>query len=137
MRILVPNLDMEKPPGERFAPQVREEIAEVAPSTVNDGEITTRKLDERAVTSPKIGLGAVESENIGTKQVKRDNLDDQAVGTDQLDDESVTAAKVGPGVMTVFDSSGNPIQAATLVVTSAEWAALTPEPNTFYEVLDD
>lgn len=135
-KILVPNLDMDKPPGQRFAPQVREEIAEVAPSTVNDGEITTNKLDDRAVTNPKIALGAVQSENIGAKQVKTANIDDQSVGTDQLDDEAVTPDKAGPGVMTVFDSSGNPIQAATIVVTDQEWSSLTPAPNTFYEVLD-
>ncbi|MFA5707948.1 hypothetical protein [Mycolicibacterium sp.] len=135
---LIPYLDLEKPAGERLPPQMREEIAEVAPSTLNDGQVTTPKLRDRAVESAKIGLGAVQAENIGGKQVKTGNLDDGAVGAEQIAPEAVQAEHAGTGVMTVYDAGGNPIEARTVVLTASEHAALTdPDPNTFYDVTDD
>lgn len=128
--------DPEAPAGQRLPPEVREEIAEVAPSTLNDGEVTTNKLDDGAVTHPKLAANAVHSENIAAKQVKAPNIDDGAVGTPQLDDGAVTAAKAGLGVVTVYDDEGNPISLTAVPMSDANYAALvTKDPNTLYLTL--
>lgn len=138
MAKLVPYLDTSKPRGERLSPEMREEIAEVAPSTLNDGEVKTAKLADGAVTESKLAAGAVTSAKIATKNVKTVNLDDSAVGTPQLAAGAVTAAKAGIGVMAVFDSAGNPLAAKTVVITVSGYQQLNPpDPNTFYEVLAD
>ncbi|OHU29009.1 hypothetical protein [Mycobacteroides chelonae] len=138
MAQLIPYLDLSKPRGQRFAPEVNEEIAEVAPSTLNDGEVKTAKLADGAVTEPKLAPGAVTSPKIANKAVKATNLDDSAVGTPQLAAGAVTAAKAGIGVMAVFDSAGNPLAAKTVVITVSGYQQLNPpDPNTFYEVLAD
>lgn len=138
MTLLVPYLDTTKKPGEKLAPQMREEINEVAPSTLNDGVVSTQKLAENAVTTPKLGPGAVTSPKIASKGVKTANIDDGAVGTLQLAAGAVTAAKAGVGVMAVFDSAGNALSAKSVVITASGYAQLNPpDPNTFYEVLAD
>ncbi|MEU9805414.1 hypothetical protein [Mycobacterium sp. NPDC050853] len=130
-------LDMSKPVGQRFAPQVREEIVEVAPSTLNDNAVSTQKLADNAVTEPKLAPGAVSSTRIATKGVKTVNIDDAAVGTAQLASGAVTAAKAGIGVVTVHDSAGNAIKVDMVPMTSIAYAALTTkDPNTLYLLSD-
>ena len=137
MAELVATLDMTKPAGQRLAPQVRAEIEEVAPSTLNDGQVTTAKLGDSAVTEAKIKAGAVTTTKIGTKAVKAANIDDDAVGTDQLADDAVTADKAGIGLVVGYDAAGNPIKFRLVPMTSAAYAALaSKDPNTFYHLTD-
>ena len=51
MSDLIAGLDLSKPIGQRFGPLVRAEIEAVAPSTVNDGDITEPKLDNDSVST--------------------------------------------------------------------------------------
>lgn len=122
--------------GERLAPEVRQEIAEVAPSQVLNGSITTAKLRDKAVTEEKLADGAVTSPKIATGGVKAVNLDAGAVTTDKLDAGSVTADKAGVGVVTARNSSGDPITLTGVPITAADYASLSPpDPNTLYVVL--
>lgn len=130
---VVATLDTDAEPGEKFSPQVRAEIAEVAPSTLNDGAVTTPKVADEAITNPKLAPGAVHSENIAAGEVKADNLAAGAVGTAALDDGSVTDTKAGPGVMTTHDDEGNAITLGVVLISDADYAALgAPDPNTLY-----
>ncbi|SII65168.1 Uncharacterised protein [Mycobacteroides abscessus subsp. abscessus] len=134
---VVPYLDMSAPRGQRLAPEMREEIAEVAPSTLNDGAVKTAKLAEGAVTEPKLAAGAVTSPKIASKGVKAVNIDDAAVGTAQLAAGAVTAAKAGVGVVTAHDSAGNAIKLDAVPMTSTDYTALTTkEPNVLYLLSD-
>jgi hypothetical protein len=127
--------DTDAPDGEKFvSPLVRAEIEVVAPSTLNDGDVSTVKLDDEAVTTAKLGPGAVTTSKIGAKEVKTANLADEAVDEDQLADGAVTAEKAGQGVVTVHDD-GAPITLDVRFLTVAAYAALvSPDPNVFYAV---
>lgn len=132
MAKLVPYLDTEKPAGQQLSPEMRAEIAEVAPSGLTNGSVTTAKLAEKAVATAKLADGAVTSTKIATNGVEAVNLGPGAVTTTKLDDNSVTAAKAGLGVVTAFDKDGNPIDAPTVFMTQTEYAAITPVPGVTY-----
>ncbi len=125
-------IDLSKPEGAQLAPQVIAEIERVAPSTVNDGSITAPKLATAAVTAPKIAAGAVTAPAIGNGEVKNANLGTNSVTTAKIQDNAITPAKAGPGVMTVFDASGNPLAAKLVVMSYAAYGAITPDPTTLY-----
>jgi hypothetical protein len=119
--------------GERLAPEVRAEIAEVAPSTVLNGSITAAKLADDAVTQAKIYPGAVGPTEIAVAGVETTNLDDGAVTTSKLDNDAVTPAKCGTGVVTGVDSSDNATETVLKFVSAAQYAAIgSPSPNTVY-----
>ncbi|ACF34003.1 tail fiber protein [Mycobacterium phage Phaedrus] len=125
--------DPAKPPGQRLAPEVRAEIAIVAPSGLNDGAVTTIKLDEGAVTEPKLGYGSVTSTKIAAGGVELVNMAQESVDTAQLVDDSVTDEKAGPGVMQCHDDAGNPVTFDFVPMTAESYAALTTKaPNTLY-----
>lgn len=129
--------DTSAEPGERLAPEVRAEISEVAPSTLNDEAVTEQKIAERAVTNPKLGLGAVHTENIGTGEVDTENIADKAVGRSQIDDDAVGPDQVGVGIVTAHDTDGNPVASDTVKMTAAQYEALpSPNPNTRYYIVE-
>ena len=131
-------IDTAKPAGERLDPLVREEIDEVAPSTVDAGDIETEHLQDLAVTTAKLNNGAVTSPKIATKGVKTANVDDAAIGTPQLADNAVTAAKAGTGVSKAFDAAGNAIENAFVFVTTEQYDILDTggdlDPNATYMI---
>lgn len=130
--------DLAKPPGQRFAPEVVEEISEVAPGSPPDGSITARKLAPLAVEHDKIAADAVHSENIAPGAVKSTNLGSSSVSTAKIADGAVTGAKAGAGVATAWDAAGNPITMGFVPITSAAYAQLpSPDPNTTYFLYDE
>ena len=128
--------DPAQPVGERLAPEVRAEIAELAPSTVDNGSITTAKLADDAVTTAKLAPGAVTSVEIATGGVSAVNLATDAVTTVKLADGAVTGDKVGTGVMKAYDSAGNAISLRGVPITAAAYGAITPDPGTVYLISD-
>jgi hypothetical protein len=134
MSLLVPFVDMSKPVGERLAPQMRQEIEEVAPSGLTNGAVTTAKLAEKAVATGKLADGAVTTEKIATSGVETLNLAPGAVTTAKLDDDAVTADKAGLGVVTAYDKDGNPIDVKTVYMKQSEYAAITPVPGVEYRL---
>lgn len=137
MAELLIGLDLSKPAGQQLAPQVRAEIAEVAPSVVVNGSITTAKLAPDAVTGPKLAPGAVDTVRIATNGVETVNVQNGAISTAKLADGAVTLEKAGPGVMAVVDVAGDALQVTAMKLTAAQYAAITtPDPNTWYFITD-
>ena len=118
--------------GERLAPEVRTEIAVVAPSTVLNGSITTAKLAELSVATGKIIDGSVTTAKIATNGVESVNIKALAVTTAKIADDAITPAKCGTGVPTAVDVTGNALETVFKYLTAAQYAALTPDANTFY-----
>lgn len=130
-------LDLTQEPGEQLSPEMRAEIAVIAPSVVNAGSITTNKLHDDAVTHDKLGPEAVQPDNLAENAVENAALADAAVHTDNLADAAVTLAKAGVGVATATDKTGTP---RSLEIsgpyTAAEYGAIVggPDPNTLYVI---
>lgn len=134
---LVAGLDLSKPPGERLPPEVVEEIKLVAPSSVENGAISTDKLRDGAVTSQKLAPGAVDELAIGNGQVKNAALATGSVSENKIADRAVTPAKCGTGVVTSYDATGNAVETDIRYLTSAQFAALAAkDPNALYATLD-
>lgn len=130
---LVPTIDTSKPAGEQLSPEMRAEVAAVAPSAVLNNSITTAKMADNAVTEPKINAGAVTSPKIATGGVETVNLADGAATTPKIADNAVTAAKAGVGVCTAVDADDEPIENVFKFMTEAEYAEiLAPDPNVTY-----
>lgn len=130
-------LDLSQPVGERLPPEVIAEIKVVAPSSVENGAITTDKLRDDGVTSRKLAPGAVDERAIGNGQVKNAALGNGAVSESKIADDAVTPAKCGTGVVTATDATGTAVETAIRYVTSAQFAALTTkDPNVLYATLD-
>ena len=128
-------LDLDAPPGERLSPEMRAEIAEVAPSAVVNNSITTAKLRDGAVTRAKLGTGAVGADELDSAAVATAKLADSAVTAAKIADDAVTPAKCGTGVVTAVDSAGNPTETIIRFLTSAQYAAIgSPDPNTTYMI---
>lgn len=128
----VVTLDPEKPPGQQLAPEMRSEISFVAPSTVNDGDITTPKLKNLAVAREKIALGAVGSQQIAAGGVETGNVADGAIVAAKLGPHAVGPDKTGVGVVTAANADGGARELKQVPCTAAEYAALQPDPNTLY-----
>ena len=127
------SLDLDAAEGERLSPQMRAEIATVAPSAVVNNSITTAKLRDAAVTRAKLAAGAVGTSEIDTAGVGTANLASGAVTADKIAADAVTPAKCGTGVVTAVDSSGNAVETVVRFLTSAQYAAIgSPDPNTTY-----
>lgn len=119
--------------GERLSPEVRTEIAAVAPSAVLNGSITTAKLADLSVTTGKVVDGAVTTAKIATNGVEAVNIKAAAVTSAKIAADAVTPDKCGTGVPTAVDSSGNPAETVIQFVTAVQYAAIsTPDPNTLY-----
>lgn len=118
--------------GERLAPEVRTEIAYIAPSAVVNGSITTAKLADLSVSTGKIVDGAVTGTKITAAAIGTSHLVTAAVTADKLGTDAVTPDKCGTGVPTAVDSSDNPVETVFKFVTAAQYGALTPNSNTVY-----
>lgn len=114
-------------------PEMRAEIAILAPATVGPNTITqdkladqsvgTAQLQDQAVGAPELALGAVGAQQLALG----------AVGTNQLAAGAVTGPKTGAGVMKVNDSNGTPISITAVFLTASQYSALSaPDPNTLY-----
>ncbi|QDF17566.1 hypothetical protein SEA_YAGO84_34 [Gordonia phage Yago84] len=137
MADLLVGYDPSQPAGQRFAPEVRAEIAEVAPDNIDNGSVTTAKLANDAVTGDKLAPGAVGSTEIATGGVGTANLANDAVTTAKLANDSVTGAKAGLGIATAHDAAGNETSIDFVPITAAQYGALgTPDPNTVYFISD-
>lgn len=125
--------DPTQSPGQKLPPDVRAEIAEVAPSTVNDGSIDEDKLAEDAVITGKLADQAVTTEKIADGAVGSLQIANGGINTVDLADDSVTGAKAGLGTVTSMDKDGNYIETKEVYLTAAEYAALSvKDPNTTY-----
>lgn len=127
--------DPEADEGERLSPEVRTEIAFVAPSAVLNGSITTAKLADDAVNQDKIAPGAVGSVEIATGGVAAENMGAESVTTTALAADAVTPVKCGTGVVTAADASGNDLETREVYLTAVQYAAISsPDPNTTYYI---
>lgn len=124
--------DPSKPAGERLAPEVRDEIQVVAPSTVGPGSIGETQLADDGVTGDKIAPGAVDTVAIATGGVETDNLAAGAVSGDKVQDHTIGPEQVGAGVPTIIDFSLNPVTVKFMGLTAAQYAGISPDPNTWY-----
>lgn len=123
-------------PGEKLDVAVRAEIDELAPSTIDTGDIHTNMLADEAVTKPKLFPGSVDQDIIAAGGVATGNIAPGAVTTDQLGDEAITAAKAGTGVVTAYDQAGNPIESKDVYLSAAQYNLISvPDPNTTYNIV--
>lgn len=129
--------DTSADPGERLDPAVRAEIDQLAPSTVDAGDIHESHLATDSVSTLKIKAGAVTHPKIALDAVESDNIKAGAVGTPELADNAVTAAKAGTGVVTAVDAAGNAIESREWHGSTAEYDMIDPgdlDPNTTYYI---
>jgi hypothetical protein len=119
--------------GSRLAPEVQDEIRDVAPSTVGANSITepkmannavsTRTVVDGAITEPKYADASVSTRALGAKQVTGAKIADDTIGPTQT----------GNGVATCADKDGNDIALRFVPISSSDYAAITtPDPNTIY-----
>jgi hypothetical protein len=134
MAITLAVFDTTAPPGMKFvSPEVRDELGEVVPLTIDPGSLTEPMYATASVSTRALAPGAVTSTKVATKGIAQVNIADLAVGTEQLDDGAVTGPKAGPGVMTAADNAGNDIVLRGVPLTAAQYAATaSPDPNTLY-----
>jgi hypothetical protein len=130
-------LDQTQPPGERLAPEVRAEIAVIAPSVVSIGSVTTAKLHDDAVTYDKLGPAAVHTDNLQDDAVTAAKLADNAVLAASIADGAVGLTEAGGGLLKATDKTGT---ARSLTMsgpyTAAEYGAIgSPDPNTVYVIV--
>lgn len=71
----------------------------VGTAALEDGSVTTAKLDLAAVTTDRIADGAVTAEKLAADIVDTDQIADGAVGSDELATDSVIAAKIADGAV--------------------------------------
>lgn len=125
--------DPDQPPGERLAPEVRAEINLVAPSTVNDGDITTPKLRDGAVTGEKIEQATVTGDHLAPGAVGNTALANGAVTGGKVADHTLTDTQAGAGIATAHSATGQPIRLTLVPMTAVEYSAVTnPDPDTAY-----
>lgn len=123
-------------PGEKLDAAVRAEIDELAPSTIDTGDIHTNMLADQSVTKAKIYPGAVDQDVIAEGGVDSGNIAAGAVDTNALADDAVTAAKAGTGVVTAYDHADNPIASRDVYLSAAQYnAIISPDPNTTYNIV--
>jgi hypothetical protein len=119
--------------GEKLDPAVRAEIDELAPSTIDDGDIKEPMLDDEVVSTRTIQDAAVTGAKIATGTIVSGNFEAGAVDTAALDDGAVTAVKTGTGVVTAYDHSGTAIVSKEVYLTAAQYALIgSPDANTTY-----
>ena len=134
MSDIAAGLDLSKPVGQRFSAIMQAEIEAVAPSTVNDGDITEPKLHDLSVSTRTIQDEGVTEPKYATGSVSTRALQAAAVTAEKMAPQSVTPDAVAPGVPTATDWNGNPITMNLTPITAAQYAALDPgpDPTTMY-----
>jgi len=126
-------METDADPGEKLDPELKAEIEFVSPSSLDTGDVKEHHLDSEVVSEPKLKTGAVSHRALAADAVEADNIKAGAVGTPELADDSVTDAKAGTGVVTAYDSSGNPISIKLVPIANSAYDALSPpDTNTFY-----
>lgn len=128
--------DPDQPPGERLAPEVRAEIDLIAPSTVNDGDITTPKLRDRAVTGEKIEQATVTGDHLAPGAVGNTALANGAVTGGKVADHTLTDQHAAAGLTTAHNAAGQPIRLNLVPMTAVEYAALgnNQDPDSAYMI---
>lgn len=135
MADLIAGLDLSRPVGSRFGPLVVAEIEAVAPSTVNDGDITEPKLDDLSVSTRTVQTKAITEPKLDDEAVSTRALEDGAVTDDKVALQGLAPTKVAPGIPTSVDYNGNFVSLRHCVLTAAQYAALSPvDPNTLYYI---
>jgi DNA-binding transcriptional LysR family regulator len=125
--------DPAQPPGSRLSAEAVAEIQLVAPDTVADGTIDTRKMADNAISTSKIQPGAVTSPKIATGGVLTANIGPKQVTTAKIADGAVHFAQAGAGIATAQDASNNDISIRLVPMTAIAYAALSSvDPNTLY-----
>lgn len=124
--------DANQPEGEQLPPEVREEIARLAPVNVTAGAITEEKLGTQSVSNRALADGAVGPTKMAAGAVGDGQLASSAVTTAKLALHAVTPDKVDTGVVTAFDANGDPIDLRAVPMTSTAHAGITPDPDTLY-----
>ena len=135
----VVGFDASKPAGQKFTqPEVRTEIAGLAPSSPPDGSIGSVKLAPDSVTKEKMAPASVGGAEIEPGGVGTPNIAAKAVTQDKIGDKAVGRLQAGPGVMTFRDTNGNPATVEGVVLSSTQWAQLgaNEDPNTVYFIWD-
>lgn len=122
------------PVGQRLSPEVRTEIAMLAPVTLPNGSVTTPKIGDKAVDEDKIKDDTVKEVHIKTGAISAAKLAALAVTKEALANASVDHTKVDAGVPTVKDKDDQPISLKFVPLTATEYASLTPDPDTVYLV---
>lgn len=125
--------DPDMPEGQRLPPEMRAEIARLAPANLTPNSVTQDKIADGAVGRDQLDAKAVDATRLADGAVGQAQLALGAVGSNQLAPGAVTAAKAGAGILKFTDPSGTPIAGTVIVLTSTQYAALTsPDPNTIY-----
>lgn len=130
---LVIGYNPEMEPGQRLPPEVRAEIALLAPATVTPNSIVEDKLANGAVSRDKIKEKAVDGTRMADGAVSTEQLALGAVDTDRLKQGAVTGEKAGIGIAKAFDPAGSPISFRVVPITSTGYQSLpTVDPSTLY-----
>ena len=129
---LVISYDAEKNPGERLPPEVRAEIALLAPASVTPNSITEEKLADDSVSTNKIQEKAVTGTRIADGAVATEQLALGAVDGFRLAAGAVTGSKVGNGVAKAVDPSGAEIAMKLIPISSTAYASASPDPTAIY-----
>lgn len=128
--------DTEADPGEKFPnTDVRTEIAALAPSLLDPGDVTEAIIADGAVSENKIRAGAVTTTRIATGGVETVNLAARSVTTDRIATGAVTSNEAGTGMVTGYDDGGNPQSIMLVPLTAAQYAAIpVKDPATVYVI---
>lgn len=135
----VVGFDASKPKGSKFTqPEVRAEIAGLAPTSPPDGSIGANKLAPDAVTKEKMAPASVGGAEIEAGGVGTSNLGAKVVTGDKIADKGVGRPQAGPGVMTVRDTNGNAVTMEAVVISATLHAQLgvNEDPNSLYLIWD-
>lgn len=127
-------IDLSQPEGEQLSPEMRAEIARLAPNQVGAGSITEEKLGTAAVSTTKLEDGAVTSAKIAGNSIDAAHIANGAVGTGELAPAAVTPDKAGTGIVLGYDANGDPIALKIVPITNTSYAGITPDPDTIYAV---
>lgn len=129
---IIAGYDPEAPPGQRLPPEMREEIALLAPASVTPNSITKEKIADEAVGTLKLEPKAVDSTRLADGAVGGPQLALGAVGSNQLAGGAVTGPKAGNGVAKAYDPAGAAIAMTIVPISEAQYAQISPDPNTVY-----
>lgn len=124
--------DPTRPVGQRLAPEVATEIALLAPIEVSDGSITELKLADQCITSDKMGVGSVGYTALSDEAVLTSKLQALAVTKAKIALRAIGPAQVDDGVPTAYDHLGNPLAVKMVVISTANYGLITPDPDTLY-----
>jgi len=126
--------DPDQPQGSQFeSPAVRAELGYLAPTFVAPGSVGPVQLAPGAVTNTALAAGAVTSDKIAASGVDSANLALACVESANIADGAVGPTQAGIGILTVVNSAGNPTTLQAMILSAAQYAAISsPSPNILY-----